>query len=135
MGFVSPCGVKFPFWVYIISLPTNTLTLAFSRIIKRSLILSLTHALTHALVITVLLTYFLQATDLEITARLMLHTKEVLNTYMANFCDQPIDKLRADTDRDFYLTPEEALAYGLIDEVIQHKRMIPTPKIPSLKVS
>lgn len=64
----------------------------------------------------------------------MLHTKEVLNTYMSTFCDQPIDKLRVDTDRDFYMTPDEALAYGLIDEVIQHKNMIARPKIPSLKV-
>lgn len=75
-----------------------------------------------------------EATELEIIAKLMLHTKETLNTYMAAFCDQPIDKLRIDTDRDFYMTPEEALAYGLIDEVIQHKNMLPTPKIPSLKV-
>jgi len=75
-----------------------------------------------------------EATELEIIAKLMLHTKETLNTYMAEFCKQPIDKLRIDTDRDFYMTPDEALAYGLIDEVIQHKRMIPNPKIPSLKV-
>jgi ATP-dependent Clp protease protease subunit len=65
----------------------------------------------------------------------MLHTKEVLNTYMAAFCGQPVDKLRRDTDRDFYMTPQEALAYGLVDEVVQHKRMLPAPKIPSLKVS
>ena len=64
----------------------------------------------------------------------MLHTKEVLNTYLAAFCDQPIDKIRVDTDRDFYMTPTEALSYGLIDEVIQHKHVIPNPKIPSLKV-
>jgi len=64
----------------------------------------------------------------------MLHTKETLNTYMAAFCEQPIDKLRTDTDRDFYMTPDEALAYGLIDEVIQHKNMIARPKIPSLRV-
>ena len=75
-----------------------------------------------------------QATELEIIAKLMLHTKETLNTYMANFCDQPIEKLRIDTDRDFYMTPNEALAYGLIDEVIQHKNMIKDPKIPSLRV-
>jgi ATP-dependent Clp protease protease subunit len=65
----------------------------------------------------------------------MLHTKETLNTYMAAFCDQPIDKIRLDTDRDFYMTPTEALSYGLIDQVIQHKNMIPNPKIPSLRVS
>jgi len=76
-----------------------------------------------------------EATDLEISAKLILHTKEVLNTYLSNFCDQPIDKIRVDTDRDFYMTPDEAFAYGLIDEVIQHKKMIKTPKIPSLKVA
>ena len=64
----------------------------------------------------------------------MLHTKETLNTYMAAFCEQSVDKLRVDTDRDFYMTPQEALSYGLIDEVIQHKNMIKTPKIPSLRV-
>lgn len=64
----------------------------------------------------------------------MLHTKETLNTYLSAFCDQPIDKIRADTERDFYMTPDEALSYGLIDEVIFHKRVLPTPKIPSLKV-
>lgn len=75
-----------------------------------------------------------EATDLEITAKLILHTKEVLNTYMSAFTDQPIDKLRQDTDRDFFMTPNEALTYGLIDEVIQHKNMISKPKVPSLKV-
>ena len=74
------------------------------------------------------------ATDMEIVAKLMLHTKETLNTYLSAFCDQPIDKLRLDTDRDFYMTPDEALAYGLIDEVIQHKFMIDKPKVPKLKV-
>jgi len=76
----------------------------------------------------------IQATELEIMAKLMLHTKETLNTYLAAFCDQPIDKVRADTERDFYMTPEEATSYGIIDEVIRHKNMLPTPKIPSLKV-
>ena len=53
-----------------------------------------------------------EATELEITAKLMLHTKEVLNTYLSAFSEQPIDKLRLDTDRDFYMTPQEALSYG-----------------------
>lgn len=65
----------------------------------------------------------------------MLHTKETLNTYLSAFCDQPIDKIRSDTDRDFYMTPQEAKAYGIIDEVIMHKRVLATPKIPSLKVA
>jgi len=75
-----------------------------------------------------------EATDLEITAKLILNTKDVLNTYLADFCSQPMDKIVLDTDRDFYMTPQEAKDYGIIDEVIQHKFMIPTPKIPSLKV-
>ena len=41
----------------------------------------------------------IQATDLEITAKLILHTKETLNTYLSAFCDQPMDKIRMDTDR------------------------------------
>jgi len=75
-----------------------------------------------------------EATDLEITAKLMLHTKECLNTYMSTFCEQPIDKLRRDTDRDFYMTPKEALAYGLIDEVVKTKGPQPEAKIPDLQV-
>lgn len=75
-----------------------------------------------------------EATELEIMAKLMLHTKETLGAYLAAFCDQPIDKIRIDTDRDFYMTPNEALDYGIIDSVIQNKRSIPTPKIPSLRV-
>ena len=75
-----------------------------------------------------------EATDLEITAKLILHTKEVLNTYLASFCDQPMDKIKVDTDRDFYMTPNDALAYGLIDEVIKTKHTAPIPKIPSLNV-
>lgn len=76
-----------------------------------------------------------EATELEITAALMLHTKEVLNTYLSEFTSQPIDKIRVDTDRDFYLTPEDAKHYGLIDEVITHKNMIPRPKVPELRVT
>lgn len=75
-----------------------------------------------------------EATDLEITATLILHTKEVLNTYLSEFTGQPVDKIRMDTDRDFYMTPEDALTYGLIDEIISHKNMIPRPKIPDLRV-
>lgn len=76
-----------------------------------------------------------EATELEITAALMLHTKEVLNTYLSEFTSQPIDKIRVDTDRDFYLTPEDAKHYGLIDDIIAHKNMIPRPKVPDLRVT
>ncbi len=71
---------------------------------------------------------------MEIAAKLILHTKEVLNTYLSTFTGQPIEKIRTDTDRDFYMTPDDAVAYGIIDSIIPHKKMLPNPKIPSLRV-
>jgi hypothetical protein len=40
-----------------------------------------------------------EATEMETVARLILHTKDVLNTYLSDFCDQPIEKIKTDTDR------------------------------------
>ena len=57
-----------------------------------------------------------QAADIEIQAKEILFIREVLNTYIAEYCDQPKDKVEADCDRDFFMTPEEAVAYGIIDE-------------------
>ena len=62
-----------------------------------------------------------QATDIEITAKQILHMKEKLNKILSSSTGQPIKKVETDTDRDFYLTPEEAVKYGLIDEVIGDK--------------
>lgn len=57
-----------------------------------------------------------QAADIEIQAKEILFIREILNTYIAEYCDQPKDKVEADCDRDFYMTPEEAKDYGIIDE-------------------
>ena len=62
-----------------------------------------------------------QAADIEIQAKEILFTKAVINTYMADYTGQPVDKLAEDTDRDFYMMPSEAKDYGLIDEVIKTK--------------
>ena len=62
-----------------------------------------------------------QATDIEITAKQIVHMKEKLNKIIASHTGQPIGKVVKDTDRDFYLTAEEAKKYGLIDEVIGGK--------------
>ena len=59
-----------------------------------------------------------QATDLEIHAREIIRIKRELNDIIAKHTGQPIDKVEKDTDRDFYLSPEEAIEYGLIDGVI-----------------
>merc|ERR1712183_617085 len=75
-----------------------------------------------------------QAADIEIQAKEILFVKACLNKYMADYCDQPIDKIAEDTDRDFFMTPGEALDYGLIDEVIKTKTShIPLPAMPSLR--
>jgi ATP-dependent Clp protease protease subunit len=59
-----------------------------------------------------------QATDIEITAKQIMKMKESLNKILSRHTGQPISKVEKDTDRDFYLTAEEAKKYGLIDEVI-----------------
>jgi len=59
-----------------------------------------------------------QATDIEITAKQIVKMKEKLNSILAKHTGQPLDKVIKDTDRDFYLSADEAKKYGLIDEVI-----------------
>lgn len=59
-----------------------------------------------------------QATDIEIHAREILRIKDTLNRILAEHTGQPIEKIQADTDRDFFMSSEEAKEYGLVDEVI-----------------
>lgn len=74
-----------------------------------------------------------QAADIEIQAKEILFTKACLNKYMAEYCDQSVEKIAEDTDRDFFMTPYEAKDYGIIDEVIKTKTShIPMPRMPSL---
>ncbi|MEK7482529.1 MAG: ATP-dependent Clp endopeptidase proteolytic subunit ClpP [Patescibacteria group bacterium] len=63
-----------------------------------------------------------QAVEIEITARQILKIKENLNKILAKHTGQPIKKLERDTDRDFYLSAEEAKEYGLIDEILKTKK-------------
>ena len=59
-----------------------------------------------------------QATDIEITAREILKTREQLNRIYAVRTGQTYEKIAADMERDYYMSPEEAKTYGLIDQVI-----------------
>ena len=59
-----------------------------------------------------------QATEIEIAAKHILHTKEKLNKILAEKTGQPLDVISKDTDRDNWMTAEEAAQYGLIDSVI-----------------
>ena len=60
-----------------------------------------------------------QATDIDIHAREILRTRERLNEVLARHTGQPIDRIASDTDRDRFMSGEEAVAYGLVDEVLQ----------------
>lgn len=59
-----------------------------------------------------------QATDIDIHAKQILKTRETLNQILANHTGQPLSKIEQDTERDYYMSAEEAVAYGLIDQVI-----------------
>ena len=61
-----------------------------------------------------------QASDIEIEAREILRMKDMLNNNMAGMTGQPVDKIEKDTDRDYFMSAEEAMNYGLIDRVIAH---------------
>ena len=62
-----------------------------------------------------------QATDIEIHAREILKTREQLNKIYADRTGQTLEKIQADMERDFFLDPQEAKAYGLIDQVIDKR--------------
>jgi len=62
-----------------------------------------------------------QATDIEIHAREILKTREQLNRIYADRTGQPVEKIAADMERDFYMSAEEAKAYGMIDQVIEKR--------------
>ena len=58
-----------------------------------------------------------QVSDIEIQAQEILNTREQLNEVLAQHTGQPLDRIAKDTDRDFYMSAEEAKEYGLVDEV------------------
>ncbi|MFA5097149.1 MAG: ATP-dependent Clp endopeptidase proteolytic subunit ClpP [Candidatus Margulisiibacteriota bacterium] len=60
-----------------------------------------------------------QATDIEIQAQEIIKIKGLLNAILAKHTGQSIEKIAKDTDRDFYMSPAEAVKYGLIDEVLE----------------
>jgi ATP-dependent Clp protease protease subunit len=61
-----------------------------------------------------------QATDIQIQAKEIQRIKDSLNQHLANLTGQNISTIEADTERDNFMSAEEACAYGLIDKVIEH---------------
>ena len=62
-----------------------------------------------------------QSADISIAAREILRWKKTINTVLAEHSGQDVGKIEQDSDRDFYMTAEEAKEYGLVDQVIQFK--------------
>jgi ATP-dependent Clp protease protease subunit len=68
-----------------------------------------------------------QASDISIQAREILRLRDRLNEILANHCNRPVDQIQKDTDRDNFLSAEEAKSYGLVDEVVRSRRELPVP--------
>jgi ATP-dependent Clp protease, protease subunit len=67
-----------------------------------------------------------QASDVEIRVRYMLKLKQRLNSIISKHTGKPVDQVERDCDRDNFMSAEEAKAYGLVDEVVQSRRDVPT---------
>ena len=73
-----------------------------------------------------------QAIDLGIQAREFLRTKQLMEEILARHTGQPIERVHQDTDRDHYMDPEEARAYGMIDAVFRHRsKIVVAPPSPN----
>ena len=64
-----------------------------------------------------------QATDIDIQAREILRMREELNQILAGHTGQNIDKIREDTERDFYMSGLQSVEYGIIDKVVEKKEI------------
>ena len=56
--------------------------------------------------------------DIEIAAREIMRMQEMIRNIIANHTGQPVEKIAHDTDRDFYLSAEQAVEYGIVDEIL-----------------
>jgi ATP-dependent Clp protease protease subunit len=68
-----------------------------------------------------------QATDIDIHAREILKTRDTLNELLGKHTNQPVTKIKEDTERDYFMSADQAKDYGLVDEVITQKKA-PEPK-------
>ncbi len=69
-----------------------------------------------------------QAADIEIQAKEILRMRDLLNQVLAHDTGQEIERVERDTDRDFIMSAEEALEYGIIDEVITTRELVELPQ-------
>ncbi len=59
-----------------------------------------------------------QASDIDIQAREIIHTRDAINEIIQHHTGQPLERIRKDTDRDYFMSPAEAIEYGIVDEVL-----------------
>ncbi|MEM8806153.1 MAG: ATP-dependent Clp endopeptidase proteolytic subunit ClpP [Cyanobacteria bacterium P01_G01_bin.38] len=70
-----------------------------------------------------------QAADIEIQAKEILYIKDLLNIALADHTGQHLDRIQEDTERDFFMSPQEAMEYGLIDQVIDRHAIGSRPTV------
>jgi ATP-dependent Clp protease, protease subunit len=73
-----------------------------------------------------------QAADIEIQAKEILRMRQLLNEVIAHHTGQPIERIEKDTDRDFFLSADDAKEYGIIDEVIVNRSLAAVPQAASV---
>ncbi|HYM11144.1 MAG TPA: ATP-dependent Clp endopeptidase proteolytic subunit ClpP [Bryobacterales bacterium] len=74
-----------------------------------------------------------QATDIDIYAREILRMRETINQLLATHTGQTIEKVSQDVDRDYIMGPQDAIKYGMIDAIIEHRQLLPAaaPSAPA----
>jgi ATP-dependent Clp protease, protease subunit len=68
-----------------------------------------------------------QAADIDIYAKEILRMRETLNQILADYTGQPNDRIARDVDRDYIMSAEQAVEYGMIDRVVSHRGLAPQP--------
>jgi ATP-dependent Clp protease protease subunit len=68
-----------------------------------------------------------QAADIDIYAKEILRMRETLNTILAEFTGQPVERISRDVDRDYIMSPEQGVEYGMIDKVVISRDLTPVP--------
>lgn len=72
-----------------------------------------------------------QASDIQIRAKEVIDNKQTILDMMSQYTGKDVDQLEKDTDRMFYMTPEQALDYGIIDKILESSKDLPSP-VPAL---
>ena len=68
-----------------------------------------------------------QAADIDIYAKEILRMRETLNTILSEFTGQPVERIARDVDRDYIMSPDQGVEYGMIDKVVTSRDLTPVP--------